>query len=335
MTTPAETRRYHLAKRPEGRPDRDTFDLRTVETPEPGPGEALVRLQYLSVDPYMRDRMRAGESYSSPWEVGDPLRGGAVGEVVQSNGAGFEDGETVVGSMPWAEYATADGSRLNRVDTGELPISTALSVLGMPGRTAYFGVREVAEPKAGDTMVVSGAAGAVGSVAGQLGKLQGARVVGIAGSDEKTAWLTEELGFDAAINYETEDVGARLDEEDGVDVYYDNVGGPITDSVFARLNVDARVAICGQIALYNAEELPTGPRKLSKLIETRARVEGLLVRDFAPRFREATEHLGELVARGKLDYRETITDGLENAPDAFLGLFDGENVGKQLVRIDD
>ena len=336
MTTPAEMRRYHLAKRPEGRPDRDTFDLRTVETPDPEPGEALVRLQYLSVDPYMRDRMRAGESYSSPWEVGDPLRGGAVGEVVASNGAGFEAGETVVGSMPWAEYATADGSRLNRVDTGELPISTALSVLGMPGRTAYFGVREVAEPKAGDTMVVSGAAGAVGSVAGQLGRLQGAEVVGIAGSDEKTQWLTEELGFDAAINYETDDVGARLDAEtDGVDVYYDNVGGPITDSVFARLNVDARVAICGQIALYNAEELPTGPRKLSKLIETRARVEGLLVRDFAPRFREATEHLGELVGRGQLGYRETITDGLTNAPDAFLGLFDGENVGKQLVRIDD
>ena len=335
MSAPTETRRYHLAKRPTGRPDRDTFDLRTVETPEPAAGEALVRLQYLSVDPYMRDRMRAGESYSDPWEVGDPLRGGAVGEVVESAGAGVEPGETVVGNLPWAEYATADGSRLTRVETGDLPISSALSVVGMPGRTAYFGVREVAEPRAGDTMVVSGAAGAVGSVAGQLGALQGARVIGIAGSDEKVSWL-EEVGFDAGINYKTESVGDRLDEEtDGVDVYYDNVGGPITDSVFARLNVDARVAICGQIALYNDEQLPTGPRKLTKLIETRARVEGLLVRDFAPRFREASEHLGELVARGQLAYRETVTEGLASAPDAFLGLFDGDNIGKQLVQIGD
>ncbi|MFB6244386.1 MAG: NADP-dependent oxidoreductase [Halobaculum sp.] len=331
------TRRYHLAQRPEGRPAPETFDLRTVELPEPGPGEALVRTQYLSVDPYMRDRMRAGESYSEPWEVGEPLRGGVVGEVVASNGAGVEPGQTVVGNLQWAEHAVADGSDLTPVDTGGLPVSTALSVLGMPGRTAYFGVREVAQPRAGDTMVVSGAAGAVGSVAGQLATLQGAEVIGVAGSDEKVSWLTEELGFAAGINYESADVSDRLDElaPDGVDVYYDNVGGPITDAVFGRLAVDARVAVCGQIALYNDEQLPVGPRKLAKLIETRATVEGFLVRDFAPRFREATSHLGELVAAGDLDYRETVTDGLENAPDAFLGLFDGENIGKQLVKVSD
>lgn len=330
-----ETRRYHLARRPEGRPDHDTFDLRTVELPDPGPGEALVRAQFLSVDPYMRDRMRAGESYSEPWAVGDPLRGGVVGEVVETNGAGVEPGQTVVGNLPWAEYSLANGSELTPVDTGGLPTSTALSVLGMPGRTAYFGVREVVEPKAGDTMVVSGAAGAVGSVAGQLATLQGADVIGVAGSDEKVAWLTEELGFAGGINYDTEDVGARLDDlaSGGVDGYFDNVGGPITDAVFDRLAVDASVGVCGQIALYNDEQTPTGPRKLGKLIETRASVEGFLVRDFAPRFREATAHLGELVADGRLQYRETVTEGLTNAPDAFLGLFDGENVGKQLVEV--
>ena len=330
-----ETRRYHLAHRPEGRPSRDTFDLRTVELPAPDPGEALVRAQFLSVDPYMRDRMRAGESYSEPWAVGDPLRGGVVGEVIESNGASVEPGQTVVGSLPWAEYSLANGSNLTQVDTGELPTSAALSVLGMPGRTAYFGVRAVAQPRAGDTMVVSGAAGAVGSVAGQLAALQGADVVGVAGSQRKVDWLTDELGFAAGIDYKTEHVGDRLDElTDGVDTYFDNVGGPITDAVFDRLNVDATVAVCGQIALYNDEQTPMGPRKLGKLIETRASVEGFLVRDFAPRFGEATAHLGELVGDGKLQYRETVTEGLANAPDAFLGLFDGENVGKQLVRVE-
>ncbi|QLG29141.1 NADP-dependent oxidoreductase [Halorarum halophilum] len=332
----ADNRRYHLAKRPEGTPDEDTFDLREVERPDPDPGQALVRLLYLSVDPYMRDRMRAGESYAQPWEVGGPLYGGAVAEVVDSNGTKFSEGQTVVGNLPWAEYAAAAASELTSVDTDELPVSTALGVLGMPGRTAYFGVREVVEPRADDWMVVSGAAGAVGSVAGQLGELQGANVVGVAGSDEKIDWLTEELGFSAGINYKEEDVRERLGElTDGVDAYYDNVGGPVTDATFSHLNVDARVGICGQIALYNEEERPTGPRKLGKLIETRARVEGLLVGDFAPRFREATEHLGELVGSGKIGYRETVTEGLENAPDAFLGLFEGENVGKQVVNVGD
>ncbi|WP_435127141.1 NADP-dependent oxidoreductase [Halobaculum sp. D14] len=327
-------RRYHLAKRPDGLPDDDTFDLRETEVPEPGPGEALVRLLYLSVDPYMRDRMRAGESYAEPWDVGGPLYGGAVGEVVESNGAGFDAGDTVVAEFPWAEYATKRGADLTPVDTGALPVSTALGVLGMPGRTAYFGVRDVIEPSGDDTMVVSGAAGAVGSVAGQLGELQGADVIGVAGSDEKVDWLTDDLGFTAGINYQEEDVADRLAElADGVDAYYDNVGGPVTDAVFPQLNVDASVGICGQIALYNDESVPTGPRKLPGLVQTRARVEGFLVGDFAPRFEQATAHLGELVAGGDLQYRETVTEGLENAPDAFRGLFAGENVGKQLVEI--
>ena len=329
-------RKYLLAKRPEGKPDRDTFELVEEDVPEPGPGEVLVRTRYLSVDPYMRGRMDPGESYAEPWEVSEPLRGGVVGEVVESNGADFSAGDVVTGNLQWADYATARGSDLQSVNPDLGPVSTALGVLGMPGRTAYFGTREVAEPQAGDTFVVTGAAGAVGSVAGQIAKLSGARVVGFAGSDEKVEFLEDDLGFDAGINYEqTDDYRAALDEAapDGVDAYFDNVGGPITDAVFSKLNVDARIAICGQISLYNAEETPTGPRKLPQLISTRARVQGFLVSDFAPRFEQATRKLAGWVNSGEVEYRETVTEGLENAPDAFLGLFEGENVGKQLVQV--
>ncbi|MDT3436689.1 NADP-dependent oxidoreductase [Haloarcula sp. 1CSR25-25] len=327
---------YRLAKRPEGTPDRDTFALSEEAVPEPGPGEALVKTLYLSVDPYMRGRMRDSESYADPWEVGDPLRGGVVGEVVESNGAGFEEGDVVTGELEWAEYATAAGPALTQIDPELAPISTALGVLGMPGLTAYFGTRDVAQPSAGDTFVVTGAAGAVGSVAGQLAKLQGARVVGFAGSEEKVSFLEDDLGFDEGINYKaTDDYRAALDEAapDGVDVYFDNVGGPITDAVFTRLNTDARVAVCGQISMYNSEEVPMGPRKLGKVIQSRVTVQGLLVSDFEPRFEDATKQLGQWVASGELSYRETVTEGIENAPDAFLGLFEGENIGKQLVQV--
>lgn len=337
MSSDVRSRRYHLAKRPEGVPDEDVFSIQETELGAPDPGELLGRILYLSVDPYMRDRMREGESYSEPWEVGDPLRGGIVAEVIQANGTNYDPGDLVVGNGPWAEYALLDGARMSRVRVGELPVPTALGVLGMPGRTAYFGTREVARPKAGDTVVVSGAAGAVGSVAGQLAGLQGARVVGIAGTDEKLEWIVDECGFDAGINYRTENVTEALDERvpEGVDVYYDNVGGPITDAVFQRLNLDARVAVCGQIALYNNESVPKGPRKLPSLIETRATISGFLVRDFSPRYSEATTALRQWVAAGDLVHRETVTEGLENAPNAFLGLFEGTNIGKQLVKIAD
>lgn len=328
-------RQWVLASRPEGKPTEEEFELEESEVPDPGPDEVLVRTIYLSVDPYMRGRMRDAESYAEPWEPGDVMRAGAVGEVIESNHPGFEAGDVAFGNLYWAEYATAKGNQLTHVDPELAPISTALGVLGMPGRTAYFGTLDVADPEPGDTMVVSGAAGAVGSVAGQLGKLSGARVVGIAGSEEKIDWLTDELGFDAGVNYREGDVSEALEEgcPDGVDVYYDNVGGEITDAVFDRLNVRARVAVCGQIALYNAEERPTGPRKLGKLIETRARVEGLLVRDFESRYEEANERLARWVNEGVIEYEETITEGFENAPAAFIGLFEGENVGKQLVEV--
>ena len=329
-------REWLLAERPTGEPDLDCFELRETEVPVPDPGELLVRTRFLSVDPYMRGRMRDAESYAEPWAVGDALKGGIVGEVVESEHDAYDPGDLVTGEGRWADYATLDADDVAPVDSTVADPEAYLGVLGMPGRTAYFGLLEVGEPKPGDTVVVSGAAGAVGSVVGQIAKRAGCRVVGFAGSDEKTAWLTDELGFDAAINYKTtDDYRAALESAapDGVDVYYDNVGGPITDAVFAELNLDARVAVCGQIAHYNDEETPTGPRKLPGLIPTRARVEGLLVSDFATRFGEASERLGRWVANGELRHRETVVEGLENAPDAFLGLFAGDNIGKQVVRV--
>jgi NADPH-dependent curcumin reductase CurA len=313
----------------------DNFEMEERDVPEPGPKDVLVKTLYMSVDPYMRGRMRDAESYAEPWDVGDPMNCGLVGEVVESKHDRWDAGDVVVGELEWAEYNLADADELSPVNPDLAPVSTALGVLGMPGRTGYFGVTEICNPNPGDTMVVSGAAGAVGSVVGQLGKLAGCRVVGTAGSEEKVEWLTEELGFDAAINYKEEDVASALYEAtpDGIDVYFDNVGGEITDAVFTNLNVDARVCICGQIDQYNATEVPTGPRKLATLIETRAKVEGLLVRDYSDRYVEATKRLGKLVSQGDIQYRETVTEGIENAPDAFLGLFDGDNIGKQLVRV--
>ena len=329
-------REWLLAERPAGEPDMDSFELRETAVPSPTPGELLVRTRYLSVDPYMRGRMRDVESYAEPWDVGDALRGGIVGEVVESESDAYDAGDLVTGEGRWADYATLDAGDVAPVDPSVADPEAYLGVLGMPGRTAYFGLLEVGEPKPGDTVVVSGAAGAVGSVVGQIAKRNGCRVVGFAGSDEKTAWLTEDLGFDAAINYKaTDDYRAALDAAapDGVDVYFDNVGGPITDAVFTQLNLDARVAVCGQIAHYNDEEVPTGPRKLPQVIPIRARIEGLLVGDFATRFGEASEQLARWVATDELAHRETVVEGLENAPDAFLGLFSGDNIGKQVVRV--
>lgn len=331
-------RRYVLAKRPEGVPDRNTFELEETDVPDPAGGEVLVRTIYLSVDPYMRDRMDAGESYAEPWDVGDPMKAAVVGRVVSSNHDRWNDGDYVSAQLDWADYTVATGDDLQPVDPDLASLSAYLGILGMPGRTAYFGLLEEATPKPGDTVVVSGAAGAVGSTVGQIALLNGCRVVGFAGSDTKVAFLEDDLGFDAGINYkETEDYRAALDDAapGGVDVYFDNVGGPITDAVFTKLNTNARVAVCGQIAHYNAEDVPTGPRKLPQVLPVRATVSGFIVSDYAPRFEEATQRLGEWVASGDLTYRETVADGLENAPDAFLGLFEGENIGKQVVKVAD
>jgi hypothetical protein len=338
--TPETTRQFVLASRPEGTPEPETFAMEEAEVRAPRHGEVLVRTLYLSVDPYMRGRMRDRESYAEPWGVGERLRGHVVGEVVASEHDDWAPGDYVFGRLFWSEYALADGDDLSPVDAAveNVTLASYLGVLGMPGRTAYFGTREVLEPTPGDTVVVSGAAGAVGSTVGQLARMAGARVVGFAGSEAKVEFLEDELGFDAGVDYTaTEDYRAALAEvaPGGVDRYFDNVGGPITDAVFSHLNVDARVAVCGQISLYNAEERPTGPRKLGTLVATRAAVRGFLVSDYAPRFERATRRLREWVATGKLVGRETVVEGFERAPDAFLGLFEGENVGKQVVRVAD
>ena len=327
-------RQWELSSRPTGEPTTENFELIESPIPEPGPKEILVRTLYMSVDPYMRGRMRDAESYAEPWDVGETMRARVVGEVVESNHSEFDTGDVVTGNLYWAEYAVADADELRPVDPDRGPITTSLGVLGMPGITAYFGLLDVGEPKPGETVVVSAAAGAVGSVVGQIADMAGCHVVGTAGTDEKVEWLRS-VGFDDAINYNDDDVGAAIREAcpDGVDVYFDNVGGPVTDAVWPLLNVRARVPVCGQISQYNAKSVPEGPRKLWKLIETRSRVEGLLVSDYAGRWDEALEQLGEWVRNGDLQYREHVVDGIENAPEAFLGLFEGSKIGKQLVAV--
>ncbi|WP_256465467.1 NADP-dependent oxidoreductase [Halorientalis marina] len=335
MTDPVN-RQWALAKRPEGMPCEDTFELRKQPVQEPGPDEVLVKTHYLSVDPYMRDRMRAGESYAKPWDVGEVMEARVVGEVQTSKHPEFEKGDVVSGMLHWAEFTVVKGAKLTQIDLEGIPVSTAVGVVGMPGRTAYFGMLDVVDPNPGETVVVSGAAGAVGSVAGQIAKLNGCRVVGIAGSDEKITCITDEFGFDVGINYKsTEDIESALAEAcpDGVDAYFDNVGGKISDAVVRLLNEFSSVAVCGQIALYNEEETPTGPRHWWTLIEKRARVEGFLQGDYSHRNQEAIEQLVEWVSTDAIQYRETVIDGLENAPSAFLGLFEGQNIGKQLVKV--
>ncbi|WP_135662832.1 NADP-dependent oxidoreductase [Halorhabdus rudnickae] len=329
-------REWILAQRPDGEPDMENFELQESGVPEPRHGELLVRVRYLSVDPYMRGRMRDAESYAEPWDVGDPMEGAIVGEVIESKSDAYDEGDIVTGGGTWADYTVLDAADVAPVDPSIADLPAYLGVLGMPGRTAYFGLLEVGDPSPGETVVVSGAAGAVGSVVGQIAKLNGCRVVGFAGSEQKVEWLTEDLGFDAAINYkDVDDYQGALEDAapDGIDVYFDNVGGPITDAVFTKLNLDARVAVCGQIAHYNDEGVPTGPRKLPQLIAPRATVKGLLVGDFATRFEEASQQLGAWVASGDIAHRETVVSGLENAPDAFLGLFSGDNIGKQVVAV--
>ena len=327
-----------LANRPEGVPEKDTFEIEENEIPSPEAGEVLVRTLYLSVDPYMRGWMRDAESYAEPWAVGEPMEAGVVGEVIESNHDRWDAGDVVLGNLHWADYTAANGHSLTPVDADLAAPSAYLGVLGMPGRTTYFGLLDAGDPSPGETVAVSGAAGAVGSAVVQIAKRAGCHVVGFAGTEEKVEYLEEELGADVGINYtETNDYREALDNAapDGVDVYFDNGGGPITDAAFSQLNVDGRVVVCGQISQYNDEEGTSGPRKLGGLIATRGTVQGILVWDYAPRFEQATEQLAAWVASGDLTYRETVTEGLENAPDAFLGLFEGENVGKQVVKVAD
>ncbi len=325
-----------LAKRPTGWPTQENFEIVETEVPKPADGQLLVRNLLMSVDPYMRGRMDDVKSYAPPFQVGEPLDGGAVGEVVESTVDGFKPGDTVLHSLGWREYALVDAKHAVKVDPSAAPLGAYLGVLGMTGLTAYAGLLEVAEFKAGDSLFVSAAAGAVGSVVGQIARLKGAkRVIGSAGSAAKVKYLVEELGFDAAFNYKDGPVQQQLAElaPDGIDVYFDNVGGDHLEAAIAVANVHARMAICGMISLYNNTEPSPAPRNLAQLIKKRLTLRGMLVRDHFHLQERFVKEVGGWLRDGELRYQETVVDGLANAPAAFLGMLRGENIGKMLVRI--
>ena len=325
-----------LAARPKGTPQLDDFETTVGPIPVPGEGEVLVRTVYLSLDPYMRGRMSDAKSYVPATAIGEVMPGGTVGQVLASNAAELGAGDFVEGYLGWQTHATAKPAHLRKIDRDIAPISTALGVLGMPGLTAYFGLLEVAAAKAGDTVAVTAASGAVGAVVGQIAKLKDCRVVGIAGSDDKVAYIVDELGFDAGINYKTTaDLDGALAAAcpDGIDVHFDNVGGEIADAIMRRLNPFSRVAICGVISQYNATADEPAPRIYRHILVNRVRVQGFIVFDFAARHAQAYAELGRWVANGDIKYKEDIVDGLANAPRAFLNLFNGRNFGKLLVRV--
>lgn len=333
---PSTNRQFVLAARPVGMPKESDFELVSAPLPPLAEGQVLVRTQYLSVDPYMRGRMTGVRTYADPVNIGQVMVGGTVGEIVESRNSGFLAGQIVTGFWGWQEFAVSDGSGLRALDPNLAPPSAALGVLGMPGMTAYFGLLEICQPKPGETVVVSGAAGAVGSLAGQIAKIKGCRAVGVAGSDAKCAWLTGELGFDAAFNYKTTgDYVARFQQlcPNGVDCFFDNVGGAVSDAILSVINTKARIAICGQISQYNLAKPEPAPRAFRYLLTKSARAEGFLVYNFADRFTEGAAQMAKWIKEGKIKYRETIVEGFENAPRALIGVLSGDNTGKMLVRV--
>ena len=325
-----------LAARPLGEPRLGDFESATAPIPEPGDSEVLVRTVYLSLDPYMRGRMTDAKSYVSPAAIGDVMPGGIVGQVAASNSDALAEGDFVEGYLGWQTHGLAKARELRKIDPALAPISTAVGVLGMPGLTAYFGLLDIAAAKSGDTVVVTAASGAVGAVVGQIARIKGCRVIGIAGTDEKIDYVTGELGFDAGINYRTTDdldAALRAACPDGIDVHFDNVGGEIADAIVRRLNPFSRVAICGVISQYNATADVPAPRIYRHILVNRIRVQGFIVFDFIERYAEAYAALGGWVSSGEIKYKEDIVDGLENAPAAFIGLLQGQNFGKMLVRV--
>jgi NADPH-dependent curcumin reductase CurA len=329
-------RQIVLAARPEGMVKDSDFRLVEGPIPRPADGQVLVRVIWLSVDPYMRGRIGEGPSYAAPVPIGGVIVGGTVGEVIESRDPDLKQGDIVECYLGWQAYGVAPGRACRRLDPRAAPITTALGILGLTGLTAYHGLIEVGRPRAGETVFVSGAAGAVGSVAGQIARIAGCRVVGSAGGAAKVRHLTADLGFDAALDYKAENdllAGLRRVCPEGIDVYFDNVGGPMTDAVLQHINLHARVVICGQIAYYNERGKAVGPRNLFHLIIKRARIEGMLVRDFADKDEAARTRLARWLREGRIAYREDVVEGLENAPAAFRRLFTGENLGKQLVRV--
>lgn len=331
-------RQIQLAARPKGFPKDSDFKLAEEPLPEVKEGQFLGQLVWLSVDPYMRGRMNDSYTYVGPFEIGKVMGGGSVGRVVESKHPKWKEGDWFVGDLGWQEYVVSDGSGLMKIDPNLAPPQTALYVLGMPGMTAYFGLLDICDPKPGETVFVSGAAGAVGSVVGQIAKIKGCRVVGTAGSDEKIDYIVNECGFDAGFNYKTEkDYVKKVAElcPKGVNCYFDNVGGEITDAILLNLAQHARISICGQISMYNAEQLPTGPRLLHMLIVRMAKMQGFVISQYYDRYGEALPQMAQWLREGKIKYRETIAEGLENTPKAFMDMLRGGNIGKELVKIAD
>lgn len=323
-----------LASRPEGLPRTSDFEIVQGRIRQPEDGEVLVRNIYLSLDPAMRGWMTDRKSYIPPVQIGEVMRGLTVGEVITSRAEGFAVGDLVSGALGWQQLTTVTADQLTPLPPGA-PLRVALGPVGMTGLTAYFGLLDVGKPKSGETVLVSAAAGAVGSVVGQIAKIKGCRVVGTAGTDDKCRWLTEELGFDAAINYKTEDLGEEIPRAcpRGVDIYFDNVGGETLDTALRFINRGARIVVCGAISQYNATEPVPGPANYLALLVQRARMEGFIIFDYKDRYGEGVADLARWVAEGKIVFREDVVEGLENAPAALLRLFDGSNTGKLMVQI--
>lgn len=329
-----KNRRILLKNRPTGLPSTSDFELVEGPVPEPGEGEVLTRTLFLSLDPYMRGRMSAAKSYAKPVELGEVMTGGTVGEVVASRHESFAPGDIVVGQGGWQDYAVLPGALLRKLDPRLSPVSTALGILGMPGMTAYVGLLDIGRPKPGETVVVSAASGAVGSVVGQIAKIHGCRVVGVAGGKAKTDYVVEELGFDAAVDHRSPDLPDALAAAcpKGVDVYFENVGGATQKAVWPLLNDFARVVVCGLIAHYNDPTPPPGPPMLD-VLRKRLAVQGFIVSDRSHRQADFLRDVGAWLQAGKLKYREDVVVGLEKAPEAFIGLLQGKNFGKLVVKV--
>ena len=335
----AINRRWLLASRPEGAPVADNFRLDEADIPLPGSGEMLLRVIYLSLDPYMRDLMSDAKSYADPIPVGGVMKGKTVAEVIESNNPDFAPGDVVLARLGWQSYGLSDGSGVRKISPGKAPISTALGVLGMPGLTAYTGLKNIGMPEKGETLVVAAASGPVGSAVGQIAKIRGARAVGIAGGPEKCAYLINELGFDAAVDHRTPDFAEQLAKAspDGIDVYFENVSGKIFDAVFPLFNQFARMPVCGIIAFINATSFPETETKLPALMRTslnkRLRIQGFIVDDFAADYADFERDMTGWIADGRVKYREDIVEGIDAAPEAFIGLLKGKNFGKMIVKV--
>ena len=330
------TKQILLSGRPKGMPIVENFETKNIELPGIKDKEILLEAMFFSVDPYMRGRMNDAKSYTPPFEIGKPITGGVVAKVIKSNSANFKENDIVTGNLPWQQRCIAAEDGLLKIDTSAVPASYYLGILGMPGLTAYFGLMHIGKPKAGETVVVSGAAGAVGIVVGQIAKLQGCRVIGIAGSDEKVKLLKEEFGFDEVINYKaTANITKSIADvcPKAVDIYYDNVGGEISDAVISNINFNARIVLCGQIALYNSTEIPMGPRLQPMLLTRSVLMQGFIIGNYQSQFSEGSKQLATWVKEGKLKYKETIVKGFDKLPAALLGLFEGDNIGKMIVEV--